>query len=256
MKFKSKNYTKMERLKESWESILIIHLSCQTLGDKNEGYSPRITSIAVMHVASATMHSFSIHLAAEIDKIPPEEIGSHYDSLEGKMLTKFYRFLQEHQNYYWIHWNMRDINFGFEAISHRFKVLTGEDAPMLPDENRICLPTLITAVYGRNYAEHPKMYNLMELNGGKHRHILNGQDEVNAFDHKQFFIMHQSTMAKVYFFKSVLEKLMRGKLVTKNSILRHRVSEFMERPGVKILGFVAVLITVFQLLYIGIQKVT
>ena len=195
----SKNYKKLELLRKSWESVLIVHLSCQTLGDQNQGYSPRITSIAVMHVASGTMHSFSIHLAAEIDKVAPEHIEDHYDTLEGKMLKKFYSFLRENQSHLWVHWNMRDINFGFEAIAHRYKVLTGEDSPILPDENRVCLPALISAIYGYNYIDNPKMYNLMDMNGGKHRNIMTGKDEVKAFEQKQFFKMHQSTMAKVYF---------------------------------------------------------
>jgi len=26
----------------------------------------------------------------------------------------------------WIHWNMRDVNFGFEAIVNRYKILGGK----------------------------------------------------------------------------------------------------------------------------------
>lgn len=241
------SHEKLIFLKKNWESVLIIHLSCQTLGDQNEGYSPRITSIAVMHAGSSTMHSFSIHLAAEELKTPINKIESHYDIIESQMLKDFYCFVRSHQEHYWVHWNMRDINFGFEAIAHRHKVLTGENAPHIPDEKRLCLPTLITSIFGHDYVPHPRMNNLMELNGGAHRNVLSGKDEVTAFNNKQFFKMHQSTMAKVYFFRNVIEKMMRGLLKTRKSLIRYQVNEFMERPAVKIIGFIAVLFTVLQL---------
>ena len=64
----------LRKLRENEQSLFIVHYSCQNLNDNNENYSPRITSIAVLHVGSSTMHSFSIHLVAEIKQIPREEI--------------------------------------------------------------------------------------------------------------------------------------------------------------------------------------
>jgi hypothetical protein len=52
-----------------------------------------------------------------------DEIESHYDSLEKKMLDEFFNFAKEHKDYTWINWNMRDINYGFEAIENRYLVL-------------------------------------------------------------------------------------------------------------------------------------
>lgn len=39
----------IKKLKTDEDKIYFIHYSCQSLSDNNEGYSPRITSIAVLH---------------------------------------------------------------------------------------------------------------------------------------------------------------------------------------------------------------
>jgi hypothetical protein len=39
-------------LTKNINSLLVVHYSCQNLNDNNEGFSPRITSIAVLHVVS------------------------------------------------------------------------------------------------------------------------------------------------------------------------------------------------------------
>lgn len=85
----------LKKLRENESNLFIVHYSCQNLNDNNENYSPRITSIAVLHVGGSTMHSFSIHLIAEVRKIPRENIDQHYDELERDML---YQFLISYQN--------------------------------------------------------------------------------------------------------------------------------------------------------------
>ncbi len=44
------------------------------------------------------------------------KIEDYYDDLEKEMLDEFFLFVSKHNNYNRIHWNMRDINYGFEAI--------------------------------------------------------------------------------------------------------------------------------------------
>ena len=45
---------KIQKLNQEIEKLLTIHYSCESLSDDNEGYSPRITSIAVQHIDSET----------------------------------------------------------------------------------------------------------------------------------------------------------------------------------------------------------
>jgi hypothetical protein len=44
-----------------------------------------------------------------------------YNELETEMLDAFYAYLRQHQQQTFVHWNMRDKNYGFQAIEHRYK---------------------------------------------------------------------------------------------------------------------------------------
>jgi hypothetical protein len=242
-------------LKQQEGHLYAIHYSCQTLGDGNEGLSPRITSIAVLHLQSSSMHSFSIHLVAERKGIKREDIPICYDDLEGEMLQLFYAFVQGHPVAYWLHWNMSNINYGFEAIAHRYAVLTKQTAPQIPDSKRFNLSTLISGIYGDRYVDHPKMLKLMELNGGRHRDFLTGQEEAETFESKEYIKLHKSTMSKTYWFQSTYYKLQNRKLVTTRTNFWNRVNEWMEHPFAKLLGFVSVLYTLSQFIWAVIASV-
>ena len=82
---------KLKFLKSNEHNIYVIHYSCENLNDNNENISPRVTSIAVLHLQSHTMHSFSIHLVAEKSQIGRDEIAKNYNQLEQQMLNDFYR---------------------------------------------------------------------------------------------------------------------------------------------------------------------
>jgi len=234
---------------ENRHKTFFIHYSCQSLSDENEGYSPRITSIAVLHFDSSQMDSFSIHLSAEELRIPRESITAQYDAVESNMLSKYVKFLQSNiDGSYWVHWNMTNINYGFEALEHRYKVLTKNDMPHIPEMNRFNLSTLLKKKYGSKYAEDPKLLNLMILNGGKDRNFLSGEEEVRAYKANEFVKLHNSTMCKVYFFRSVFNKVGKNKLRTKTNQLRYRVNELYQNPIVQILGIIGILCALIELI--------
>jgi hypothetical protein len=250
MKFKDV----LHKLRQQNDQLLAIHYSCQNLSDDNEDLSPRVTSIAVLHLSSSSMHSFSIHLIAERKRVSRDEIPDQYDELERVMLTEFYDFVKSHQDHLWIHWQMTNINYGFEALSHRYAVLTGFEPPRILDSKKFNLSSLITSAYGHDCVDHPRMINLMKLNGGVHRDFLSGVDEVAAFKDKEYIKLHKSTMCKVYWFKHIYYLLQDKKVKTARTNLWNRANELVEKPAVKVLAFVAVLYTLFQLLqaaYVG-----
>ena len=115
-----------EKIKDIFKNknnVFIIHYSCESFYNIENGRTPRITSIVVKYLDSCNDVSFSIHKIAEIEDI--SDISEHYDAIEKKMLDEFYDFIKKHENYYWVHWNMKNINYGFEAIAHRYRVLGG-----------------------------------------------------------------------------------------------------------------------------------
>src|SRR5689334_19040893 len=106
----------LERICDQQANYLIIHYSCESFYDTPQGRTPRITSIAARYFDTAQTKSFSIHKVAEFKNVPFDQIESHYDQLEKIMLDEYFSFVDKHKRYTWIHLNMRDINYGFEAI--------------------------------------------------------------------------------------------------------------------------------------------
>lgn len=147
----------VEEIHKNENHVLIIHYSCESFYDRESGQTPRITSIAARNFASGQTESFSIHKVAELAVCPPEDIETRYDELEKKMLGEFYDFLESHASYDWVHWNMRDINYGFAALEHRFKVLRGKPKARLDESKKHDLSRIIVALYGPSYIAHPRM---------------------------------------------------------------------------------------------------
>jgi hypothetical protein len=183
---------------------ILIHYSCESFYNIKDGRTPRITSIAIRFLNSSQTISFSIHKVAELKGIEHSEITEKYDELEKLMLTEFYLFVNEHRTFRWLHWNMRDINFGFEAIKHRALVL-GVNTFEISDENKYDFSRLLIEKYGKKYASHPRLQCLVELNKISSKNWLDGEDEAKAFDNKEYVKLHQSTLAKV----NVMENLLK-----------------------------------------------
>lgn len=245
---KNKN-TQLKYLHDNSDSIYFIHYSCQNLSDDNEGYSPRITSIAVLHMKSDQMYSFSIHLEAEELKINRDQIFEKYDQIEERMLKRFFQFAETRGNEaIWIHWNMTNINFGFETLEHRYRVLSANIPFHISEKNRYNLSKLLTKRYGPKYASDPKMLNLMELNGGRQRSFLKGDEEVSAYKAKEFVKLHNSTMCKVYFFKSVFNKMISNNLITATNQFRYKVNMIYQNPIVQLFGIIGVIGTIISLI--------
>lgn len=227
----------VKKIESNVQNTFFIHYSCQSLSDNNEGYSPRITSIAVLHCNSAQMHSFSMHLCAEEMGIKRNQISEHYDEIEAELLTQFATFLQQNQTgSYWIHWNMTNVNFGFDALNHRYKVLTKKDLPVIPEANKFNLSSLFAKKYGSKFAEDPKLLSLMELNGSRHRDFLTGEEEVQAFEKNEFVKLHNSTICKVRFFRIAYNLSLKNSLRTKTNRLGYWISQLYQHPAVQLIS--------------------
>lgn len=234
----------IKNLRSHPENFFVIHYSCQSLYDDNEALSPRITSIAISHFGTEQTVSFSTHSIAEELHISRENVQASFDEVERKLLKDFYTFVRDRRDKYWIHWNMRNLTYGFEHLEHRYRVLGENDAAVIPVERRLNLNDMLSHRYGSDYAEHPKLKSLMELNGGPHRHFLTGEEEVNAFKNNEFIRMHNSTLAKVGFLQSVLQKLVRGKLHTASRGLGVALDRIFEHRFAKLVGAMATVLSV------------
>ena len=129
------------------------------------------------------------------------------------MLADFFKFLQENQGLTWVHWNMRDINYGFAALEHRFRVLGGSPT-VLREGKKFDLARALVALYGPSYTEHPRLTTLTERNKMTKLDFLSGQAESDAFDKQEYIRLHQSTLRKVDIVANILERTANGTLKT------------------------------------------
>jgi hypothetical protein len=208
---------RLRQLDDRRESLLVIHYSCESFFDRPDGATPRITSIAVRNFASGQTESFSIHKVAELKHISIVDIPGHYDSLEKEMLDEFSQYLQTNNHCTWVHWNMRDINYGFQAIEHRYRVLGGSAMERLPEERKFDLARSLVSIYGATYASHPRLQNIVKLNNITDRSFLVGAEEAEAFNRGEFVRLHQSTLRKVDIMANLFGRTLDKTLKTQSS---------------------------------------
>jgi hypothetical protein len=197
--------TQLAEVFQNSEHVCVVHYSCESFYNRGDNpQSPRITSIAVRNLESAQTHSFSIHLVAERQGML-ESIQQHFDALERQMLEGFFDFARTRQHCSWLHWNMRDANYGFIALENRLRALGG--VPFEIDERkRIDLARLLIAIYGVGYIQHPRLDSLMKLNHITTVDFMTGQEEADAFVNGQYVALHQSTLRKVDVLANIAER--------------------------------------------------
>ena len=243
----------IREIKRNGDDFYIIHYSCQSLYDDNESLSPRITSIAVVHYSTDQAISYSTHAIAEEMGVARDDVVSKFDDIEKKLLDDFYAFVRDRQGKYWVHWNMRNLTYGFEHIQHRYRVLNQKDAPVIGVGRRINLNDILVDRYGDGYAKHPNMLSLMEMNGGRHRDFLEGKEEVSAFQEKEYIKMHNSTLCKVGFFHIVIQKLIKGKLRTAARGIGVILDRIFESRFAKAASLVSATVTIIVII-LGIAR--
>lgn len=224
-------------VKKSPEKYYIIHYSSEGLSDNLVGHTPKITSIVIQHYSTRQVVSFTIHTIAEELKIPYEEIFQRYDEIETVLLERFYNFIRERRANYWIHWNMRNLIYGFEHIDHRYRLLTAKEPPQLLIETRFNLNDMLEEKYGSSYAEPPRMKNLMLLNGSIPRDFLEGKEEAEAFKKGEFIKMNSSTICKVEYYRWTIGRVHSGKLKTAGDSIGHFIDTLLSSRRARVLSF-------------------
>lgn len=216
IKERNKAISTITSLMENPDKVIVIHYSCESFYDRLDGSSPRITSIAVRNLATGQTKSFSIHQMAEKNKIARDGIEQDYDRLENLMLSDFYEYVERHEGYTYLHWNMRDINYGFQAIAHRYRVLGGQPLE-IHESNLVDLARLVVSIYGVGYIGHPRLEKLVEKNNISNRDFLSGADEAIAFTNKDYVKLHQSTLRKVDVLANIIERVDTNSLKTNST---------------------------------------
>ncbi len=203
-----------EILKDKNKSV-IIHYSCESF-ITSHGRTPRVTSICIRYLGTAHTKSFSIHLQAQFDKKDFNKLSdADYDNIEKKMLDEFYEFAKKHKDFKWIHWNMRDSNYGFEAIANRYRILGGEHFEV-DEDRRYDFPRILGKIYTYGYEENKpdgRLLNLANRNSITIVDALKGIEESTAFENKEYLKLHKSTLRKVDIIDSIIDLTYKDELI-------------------------------------------
>ena len=192
-----------------------IHYACENF-DNRIGRSPRVTAIAVCNLHTEESCSFSLHHTAESVGITKDRIEENYDEIEQQMLRKFFMWLQNHKEDFYLHWNMKDAKYGFQAIEHRYLTLTQEkEQPyQVNHSQKTDLARLLQDIYGPEYIENPRFNNILKKNNCIPEGFIEGKYEPLAFQEKRLLEIHNSTVAKARVIRHIATQTQHQRLKT------------------------------------------
>ncbi|MDX2289012.1 MAG: hypothetical protein NW217_09350 [Hyphomicrobiaceae bacterium] len=188
--------TRLSALFANPEGVYIIHYACQSFAGEGEHASPRVTAVAARNLGSGDTTLFSIHAEAELRHLAPVQVLSRLDELERGMLGKLFSFLALNRHMRFVHWNMRDQMYGFQAIEHRGAVL-GLAPFAVAEGQKVDLARLLVDIYGTGYVERPYQQQLAARNGLNLDGYLPGDLEAEAFERGGYQLVQRSVLAKV-----------------------------------------------------------
>jgi len=174
-------------------------------------------------------------LAADVQPVEgsassAKDVSEILSPLEFDMLKGYFSFIQDHSDSTYIHWNMRDDNYGFSALEHRFRVLGGTPV-ILQDNKKFDLARELITLFGKRYAPHTspsgrkgRLMSIIELNRIADTDALQGAEEASAFVKGEFIKLQQSTLRKVDVLANIFDRTHDKSLKTKSS--------FTDRYGV------------------------
>lgn len=192
---------------ERGESMMAVHYASGNLYMAKDSPVP-VSCISITDIGSQGTTAFSLSDIA----------GESALEREKSLLGAFIKFLQEHQDTKFIHWNMDKADYGFGAIVNRARWLTHVEPAYRPSAERLFdLDQILTEFYGEGYVEHPKLPTLAALNRLSQRYWLAGKDEAEKAESKDFGAIQRSTSEKSRAIAHLFGLLLDGTLVTKDS---------------------------------------
>ncbi len=243
---------RLRQLIASPSQVLLIHYSqLKAFDDEYNEISPMISAIVVKSLDGNIEKHFAIHLEADKANFSIEGIENSYRDLELRILKNFNEFVKRHSNALWVHWDMKNIHFGFDAIKHRFeKILEGlnglnERYEEIPFNNKINLCQILKEMYGEKFADNPdKLASMMKVNNEE---ILNNsylilETEAEEFERKNFTAVLGSLDCKVDFISKALKLLSEKKLKVCNKNGYAVFIDFISHPIFNLIGWLATIL--------------
>ena len=235
----------LKKLTEDPSKVLFVHYSeSSTYDDDDYGnISPIITSIVIKSLDGQTDKQFAIHLEADKADIPKDQIQDSYRELELRILKLYNDFVRRHLDCFWIHWDMKNIHFGFEAIKHRYEKIFEnlDDYCEIPNNKKKNLRTIIEGMYGDNFvsgSDTLKALMLCNSSNVEDSTYLSKDNESTQFESKNFFAVIRSVDLKVDFIKNVTKKLSHKKLIVSNKNNYAIFVDMVDHPIFTFIGWI------------------
>lgn len=241
------------KLYNNLNKVFAIHYSCESF---DENVNPRIFSIAVRNIESGEELDFCIPTYANKNKV---NITENYDELEKELLNDFLLFMKKHSTSTFIHWNMRDSKFGFQAIFNRLKILQNNHIE-IPEFNKIDLAKLLVENYGDSqipHGEKGRLFELSTLNNITTKDFLLGGEEAEAIRCQNYIKARNSTLRKVTCIADIFTKIIRKELKTKKEswiIQKIKKHSPLAILVVSVVTFLEKTLNVFDKIYSFIKK--
>jgi len=203
-------------LKRNINSVIVIHYSCQSF--YQQAVLPRVTAICVKNKFNGSSSTFSISLQGQIRGMDVLNLtDDDFNSLEREMLDEFYAYVSAFRTHKWVHWNMRNATYGFDAIANRYRVLGGIPVN-IEQQFRYDLNNLMYGLYTKKFEDNQPnghLLNLAHSNSITRTNALTGAGEADAFDEQQYQALSMSTIRKVEIITQILEYTVNGELKVK-----------------------------------------
>ena len=237
----------LQRLKDLIKDpskVLIIHYSQLKTADEYGGISPLISAIVVKSLDGNSEHHFCIHLEADKANLPLEDLSSSYRDLELRVLRAYNDFVRRHADFIWVHWEMKNVHFGFDAIRHRFdKIFAGlnnsrDRYEEIPSNKKVNLCRLLEDMYGENFADNQdKLASLLKTNNENvlNNNYLSLDAEAAEFENQNFTTVLNSLDCKVDFIRRTIKLLKEKKLSVQN---KNRYARFVDTVTHPVFNFI------------------
>lgn len=242
----------LKKLTEDPSKVLFVHYSeSNTYDDDDYGnISPIITSIVIKSLDGQTDKQFAIHLEADKADIPKDQIQDSYRELELRILKLYNDFARRHLDCFWIHWDMKNIHFGFEAIKHRYEKIfeSLDDYCEIPNNKKKNLRTIIEGMYGDNFvsgSDTLKALMLCNSNNVEDSTYLSKDNESSQFENKNFIAVIRSVDLKVEFIKKATKKLSYKNLIVSS---KNNYAVFVDTVNHPIVTFIGWLVGIIGLI--------
>lgn len=175
----------------------------------------RVTAIAARNLGTGATECFEIESVLRgLGLDPSTAAPADLDRAERKILDAYFRFVRDHKNYYWLHWNMRNSAFGFQGLENRVRALGGR-AANIPESQRVDLGARMVDIYGDNYAEPTnRLRGLALRNGLALPHLIDGPGQADAVQRRDFAAATRSLLNRVDIMYAVVSKAHEGTLKT------------------------------------------